>query len=107
MPETYNLKTIFANNLKNRRKQLKLTQADLANKVNVSTSFITEIENARKSPSFTTIEKLASVLEAPPWSFFCERGDSVSIKHSEKEKISFALKNEINNTIDNFVKNKI
>ncbi len=106
MDKEQNLKELFALNLKNRRKVFKLTQADLANKINVSTSFITEIESGRKAPSFSTIEKLSNVLEAPVWTFFCQNSEKININSTEKEKLTFELKNEIINSIDNFIKNK-
>ena len=52
MARTYNLQDIFARNLKERRRKLALTQAQLARKIGVSTSFVTEIETSRKAPSF-------------------------------------------------------
>lgn len=107
MKDKSDLKNIFAKNLKIRRKRLELTQAELAKKINVSTSFITEIENGRKAPSFSTIEKLSSILEAPCWSFFCEYGDKIDLNVEDKEKFSFQLKNEISDAIDNFIKNNL
>ena len=47
MARTYNLQDIFARNLKERRRKLALTQAQLARKIGVSTSFVTEIEIGR------------------------------------------------------------
>ena len=107
MKEKSDLKSIFAKNLKTRRKRLGLTQAELAKQINVSTSFITEIENGRKAPSFSTIEKLSSILKAPCWSFFCEYGDKIDLNFEDKEKFSFQLKNEINNAIDEFLNNNL
>ncbi|MCY1153504.1 MAG: helix-turn-helix transcriptional regulator [Sphaerochaetaceae bacterium] len=106
MSENNNLKNIFARNLKIRRKRHHLTQAELAKKIGISTSFITEIENGRKSPSFSTIEKLSKVLEAPSWSFFCEYGDKISLEEEKIAKLSLELKNEISSTIDEFIKNR-
>jgi transcriptional regulator with XRE-family HTH domain len=107
MDESPILKAIFANNLRIRRKKEGLTQAQLSKKINVSTSFVTEIENARKAPSFSTIEKISRVLNAPSWSFFCEYGDKITIDSAEKEKLSFELKNQLASTIDIFFKTKI
>lgn len=106
MDKEQNLKELFALNLKNRRKVFKLTQADLAKKIDVSTSFITEIESGRKAPSFSTIEKLSKVLEAPVWTFFCHNSEKININSTDREKLTFELKNEIINSIDNFIKNK-
>lgn len=77
MARTYNLQDIFARNLKERRRKLSLTQAQLAEKIGVSTSFVTEIETSRKAPSFATIEKISAALDVPCWTFFCEDGDKL------------------------------
>ena len=44
MARTYNLQDIFARNLKERRRKLSLTQAQLAENIGVSSSFVDEIE---------------------------------------------------------------
>lgn len=44
------------------RKQHKLSQMELAKKVNVSTPFISEIEKGKKQPSLKTLKKLAAAL---------------------------------------------
>ncbi len=106
MSENNNLKNIFARNLKIRRKKEHLTQAQLAEKIGISTSFITEIENGRKAPSFSTIEKLSKILKAPCWSFFCDYGDKITVEDEKVEKLSLELKNEISSTIDEFIKNR-
>ena len=100
------LKKIFAKNLKNKRKDKNFTQADLAEKIGLSPSFITEIENGRKAPSFSNIEKIASVLETPPWVFFFESEYTFKSEFNSENLFSFELKNAVNNSIDEFLKNK-
>lgn len=97
------LQEIFARNMKERRRLFKFTQAQLANEIGVSTSFITEIETGRKAPSFTTIEKLSRALKAPSWSFFCIYGSKIPENITEKEQLAFTLKNEITNKIDEII----
>lgn len=107
MKKETNLKNIFANNLKTRRKKLKLTQADLASKIDVSSSFITEIENGRKAPSFSNIEKIAQALDVPCWSFFIEDFDKNNLNFDEKELLSYELKLKINKALDDFFIDKL
>ncbi|MGD1822355.1 MAG: helix-turn-helix domain-containing protein [Pleomorphochaeta sp.] len=107
MKNTLDLKTIFANNLKIKRKKMKLTQAELAKKIDVSASFITEIENGRKAPSFSNIEKIAAVLNTPCWTLFIENGDQFDLSFNEKELISFELKMKLNKSIDDFFTEKM
>ena len=55
----------FAETVKTLRKQKRITQRDLAEKIGVDFTYISKIENARlvHSPSEDTIRKIASVLE--------------------------------------------
>lgn len=48
--------------LKEIRKQRNLTQAELANKINISRSYLSDIENERKHPSVKTTQELAKKL---------------------------------------------
>lgn len=57
------LAVIFGTNLRNCRKAKRLTQADLAEKVALSTEMISKIERGVASPSFGTVEKIAEVLD--------------------------------------------
>ena len=50
-------------NIKNRRKELGLTQQQLADKMNMSLNFVGKIEVAFSKPSLDTLIQLADVLE--------------------------------------------
>lgn len=50
-------------NIKNRRKELGLTQQQLADKMNMSLNFVGEIEVAFSKPSLDTLIEIADVLE--------------------------------------------
>lgn len=103
MKKKSNLQEIFAKNMKERRKYFKLTQLQLAEKIEVSTSFITEIETGRKSPSFSTIEKLSEALQLPSWAFFCNFGGKIPANIEGKEHLALILKTEISKKIDEIV----
>ncbi|MCF4126312.1 helix-turn-helix domain-containing protein [Methylobacterium sp. SyP6R] len=66
------LAVIFGTNLRNCRKSRRLTQADLAEKTALSMEMISKIERGVASPSFSTIEKLAEILNFPESAFFGE-----------------------------------
>ncbi|MFA5698590.1 MAG: helix-turn-helix transcriptional regulator [Sphaerochaeta sp.] len=100
MARTYTLQDIFARNLKERRRRLGLTQAKLAERIGVSTSFVTEIETSRKAPSFSTIEKIGRALEVPCWTFFCEDGDKFTGDVTVIDQFGYRLKQEIAKVID-------
>lgn len=57
-------------NLRHHRKAKHLTQAELADKVALSTEMISKIERGIASPSFATIEKLSEILDVPEVVFF-------------------------------------
>ena len=104
MKKVSNLQQIFANNVKVRRKKNGLTQAELAKQIGVSTSFITEIETVRKAPSFSTIEKIAEVLQTPAWALFSEYSDKIRDTQEGDELLKFLLKNKINDAIEEVLK---
>jgi len=91
---------------KNEDLKLIFAKAELAKKVEVSPSFITEIENGRKAPSFSNIEKFSKVLNAPAWSFFIENENNFEINYSKNDLDSFELKNKIELIIDDFFNSK-
>ena len=57
-----NLREIFAHNLKKYRQDCGLSQAKLAEKVNVSTHHIAMIEISRNYPAMELVERIANVL---------------------------------------------
>ena len=56
------IKEFFAQNLKEKRRKCGFTQAQLAEKVNVSTHHIAMIEIARNYPTLELVERIAHVL---------------------------------------------
>lgn len=57
-----NLRTVFSKNLKYFRIKENLRQEDLAEKVDLTDKYISDLERAKFSPSLETIEKLANAL---------------------------------------------
>ena len=53
-------------NIRNRRKEKKYTLEQLAEKLDVSATFIGQIERAKGKPSLETLVKIANVLEISP-----------------------------------------
>lgn len=98
------IQIVFARNLRSRRKKLGLTQSELAERIGVSTSFITEIETGKKAPSFTTIERISIATGAPAWTFFCEHGTVGEEGIRNLEALSYTLKESVFNAIDEVLK---
>ena len=96
-----NIQMVYARNLRDRRKRLGLTQSELAERIGVSTSFITEIETGRKAPSFVTMEKISHTTGIPVWVYFCDRGDTIPEGvFQNMEMLKYTLKDSVYNAID-------
>lgn len=74
---------ILISNIKAYRKELGLSQQDLADKADVSLSFITDIENSRRLPSLKSLFQIASALNVEPYLLLVNpdkyKNDSVEI----------------------------
>ena len=56
------LRSILSDNIKIRRKQLNISQSKLAEIINMSSNYITDIENQKTWVSYSTLIKIASAL---------------------------------------------
>jgi transcriptional regulator with XRE-family HTH domain len=78
-----NLREIFAHNLKKKRRNYGLSQAKLAEMVNVSTHHIATIETARNYPTLDLVERMAHALNIEIFELFI---DPLS-PHEEMERL--------------------
>lgn len=85
-----NIKKIIADNLITLRKQNKLTQMELAEKINYSDKAISRWENAEVTPDVETLNMLASVYNIPVTSFF-ESNVSAAIIKKPVNKLAVSL----------------
>jgi transcriptional regulator with XRE-family HTH domain len=90
------LKSVLANNIKNRRKSLGLTQESLAEKVNTASTYIAMIESERRTPSFKMIERIAEILKI-------EAPELFSLKDYPLEPIS-QIREGLMNQFDKFLR---
>jgi transcriptional regulator with XRE-family HTH domain len=60
------LRTVLALNIKEQRRILGITQAELAERVNTSTNYIALIETKKKFPKPEMLERIAAALEIDP-----------------------------------------
>lgn len=70
-----------------RRKTLGMTQAELAEAVEISTQFLAAIEQGNKAPSFDTIDKLVDALGASPEAIFAAGGPDRPTRTSSTELV--------------------
>jgi len=61
-------------NIKRRRAELELTQNQLADKLEISTTYMGELEIASKNASFDVLQRLCEVLSMRPYEMFLEEG---------------------------------
>ena len=66
MRKNAKLPKIIGTRIARRRKQLKLTQEDLADKVRISRVYMGYIEQGRNAPTIETLEKIARALGVKP-----------------------------------------
>ena len=90
------LQQIFMANMKNRRKEEGLTQEKLAEMCNTDPCYIRQIENGRRFPSITYIERIALALNIAPYRLFYEENEKNEKKtdkltSNQKKKIKTLL----------------
>jgi transcriptional regulator with XRE-family HTH domain len=73
-----NIREVFARNLRESRRKCGLTQANLAEKSNVSTHYVALIEMARNIPKVEVIERFANVLNMEIYELFLEPHSNTS-----------------------------
>ncbi|EJE8675446.1 helix-turn-helix transcriptional regulator [Vibrio parahaemolyticus] len=61
---------VVGKKIKEARKKKKLTIEDLASRSGLSVAHLSRLENGRKSPTITTLEKIALALDVPIVYFF-------------------------------------
>ncbi|MDR0455840.1 MAG: helix-turn-helix transcriptional regulator [Treponema sp.] len=105
------LRDIFIQNLREYRKEKKISQAILAEKCGTSTSYIGQIEIGNRFPSLEMIEKIAIALQIKPYLFFCDSDENAENKVPRKKPkvISDDVKNKLiknlTNAVQRIVKN--
>ena len=87
------IRDILGSNLKRYRTYRQLTQAELAEKLDISIPFLSDVENGRKWISPNTLVKFASVLNIEPYELFKPENASSS-------EITVSLTNWSNDIIE-------
>lgn len=66
MAKDSTLHRVFCQNVVRRRKELGLTQADVAERLDIARPVYTQIESGRHCPSLIILERVAIALETTP-----------------------------------------
>lgn len=59
------LVVVFPKNLKRSRQKLKLSQAELAKRAEISVSYVSMLERGQRCPPLETLDRLALALDVP------------------------------------------
>lgn len=82
-----NIKEIISKNLVKIRKQRKLTQLELAEKINYSDKAVSRWENGEVTPDVETLNRLSEIYEIPLVSFFDENFGIEQIQRKNIQKL--------------------
>lgn len=99
---------VIARNVKQARKRIGLSQADVARGAGFSDSYLSEIERARTNPSAEALERIAETLGLRPYQLLLEedewelrdRLETVTSMHRD-------LKNGLNSMLDETLRRHI
>lgn len=79
--------TFLGDRLRSRRTGLGLSLRDLASKVGVSASFLSQVEKGKSSPSIDTLARISRALDVPIYYFLVE-GPNPVVRHDERQVLS-------------------
>ena len=94
------LQQVFMANMKKLRKEIGFTQEKLADMCNTDPCYIRQIENGRRFPSISYIEKIAFALQIAPYRLFYEeteeeKKNSGMLSRDQKMKIKALLSENV------------
>ena len=98
------IRVLLSKNMKRGRKLLRITQAGLAEKCALSTSFIAEIELCRKFPSPEVLERIATCLNVLPYQLFLSEEQWGADNRTDMlQGVYTNLKERLHTDIDNVI----
>ena len=97
------LREVIAHNMKEQRRRSGLTQAQLAEKVNVSTHHIARIETAKDYPRLELADRIANVLDIEIYQLFI---DPLST-HEELKRLYHTVAKNIDQVVSEAIEKAI
>lgn len=97
---TDELKEIYTANLKALRKNQKMNQAELSEKIGITEKFYNDIETGRKWGSFDTIVDIANALEIEPYELFLPSGSTISHNERRTQMLMKRLRTNFSELVD-------
>lgn len=101
------LQQIYTSNIKRLRLSRNLTQAELAEKVGITDSFMSFIETGKKWGSFQTLADIATALDVEPYELLLPQGAGDKFDENSTKELMKRLRQNLNdtvNTIEDFLK---
>jgi len=99
-----NVREILAQNLKENRRRLGITQGELAERANLSTHYLAMIEIARKFPTADVLDRLAASLSINPHELFSvdisPKRAMEQLQQSILENLDTAMENALDKAIE-------
>jgi transcriptional regulator with XRE-family HTH domain len=83
--------------LRRRRNALGLTLRDVADQADLTSGFLSQVENDRVSPSLKSLGRIAEVLRTPLFHLLSTAGDNPVVRSDERTNVQFA---DTENSID-------
>ena len=102
-----NLKEILAQNIKENRRKLGLTQSELAEKAAMSTQYLAMIEISRKFPTADMLERLAAALDINPHELFSISVSPERAMERLQEKILKNMDQAMENALDKAIEKRL
>ncbi len=77
--------------IRTRRKELRLSQSDLAERTGMTASFVSQVERGVTSPSIDSLYKISRSLDVPVFHFLLEpEVKSPVVRHHERVRITWS-----------------
>ncbi len=95
------IQKLFAANLRNARAGTGLSQAALAERCELTSNYISELEAGRRFPSHETLQKLCAALDLRPYQLFIDTEvDFRSLEPLEYQDLKEGLKSRLKELLD-------
>jgi transcriptional regulator with XRE-family HTH domain len=101
------LRKILSANMKAYRTKLGYSQAKLAEVVNTATNYIAQIENGKRFPTDTMLEKIALALQKKGYELFCLDHYEKKVEKDWQKQILIDLEHFIHTRITNLKKENV
>lgn len=99
MTET-ELVSLYGENIRRIRQSKGLSQDTLSEKAEISSGFLSEIENHRKTGTFDTLAKIAEALCVEPYELLLPQNSAVNLDSRRTKQLMKQLRKNVSETMD-------